>query len=105
MAPIKRDGFKQLNFEIDEVMHKDIAVHAALYNMTIRRWILMALAERLEKEKKLGFQMNIDYIEDKPCVLGCACWGCLRVHRENGCDYGSPCGPDDFNNCCDCEKS
>lgn len=55
MSPKKRDGLKQLNFEISEDMHKDIAVHAALYNMTIRRWILMALAERLEKEKKLGF--------------------------------------------------
>jgi len=55
MSPKKRNGLKQLNFEISEDMHKDIAVHAALYNMTIRRWILMALAERLEKEKKLGF--------------------------------------------------
>jgi len=55
MSPIKRTGLKQLNFEIAEELHKNIAIHAASYNMTIRRWILMAIAEKIEREKKLGF--------------------------------------------------
>jgi len=43
-------------------------------------------------------------LEDEPCATGCICWGCLKDHRDNGCNYGVPCGPDDWENCCDCER-
>jgi len=27
----------------------------------------------------------------------------MKEHIKNGCSYGQPSGPDDFNECCDCE--
>ena len=35
---------------------------------------------------------------------GCACYECIVIHRDNGCDYGRADGDADYIKECDCEK-
>ena len=53
MTVRNRSGMKQMNFDIPEAWHKDIKMRALLQNMSIKDWILLAMGERIKKEKEL----------------------------------------------------
>lgn len=54
--PKKRDGLKQLNFEIPDDLHTKIKRRAAAYNLSVRNWIIQAMNEKLKNDKDLGWE-------------------------------------------------
>ena len=46
---------KKIIFEIPEQDHKIIKLRATEQNMSMKEWILQALADKLEKERNLGW--------------------------------------------------
>lgn len=53
MAQRNREGKKQIIFDIPQDWHKDIKQRALHINMTVKAWILLAIGERIKKEKEL----------------------------------------------------
>lgn len=43
---------KRLTIEIPEDLHKEIKVEAAFRNITIRKYVLQAVLERMKQDKK-----------------------------------------------------
>jgi len=48
-----RTGLKQIAFDVPEHWHEDIKMRAASKNMSMKDWILIAMAEQILKEREL----------------------------------------------------
>ncbi len=47
-----RNSPKRILIDVDEKLHSDIKIRAAFKNISIRAWILRAIAAAIEEEKK-----------------------------------------------------
>ena len=46
---------------------------------------------------------NNNNTNKRNCHESCVCIDCIVIHRKNECDYGKPCGPEDWEECCECD--
>ncbi len=44
--------FKRLVMDVEQKLHSEIKIRAAFHNISMKNYILLALAERFEKEKQ-----------------------------------------------------
>ena len=43
---------KRLSIEIPSKLHKEMKVRALFRNITLRKWVMLAIMERIKKEKE-----------------------------------------------------
>jgi hypothetical protein len=51
MAEKKNIDRKRVIFEVDLYLHCDIKKRAAIRNISVKKWLLIAISERIEKER------------------------------------------------------
>lgn len=55
---------KQIIFDINEDIHKQVKIFAAKRNITMARWMQKAINERLQKEIQYDEQSNMPKMQD-----------------------------------------
>lgn len=48
------ESTKRINIAIDEVLHKDLKIAAAVNGTTVKEYVAEAIRDRLKKEKSKG---------------------------------------------------
>lgn len=49
---MKRKNRKRLIFNVSEELHKEIKVRAAFRNISITDWLMLAITQRVQEERK-----------------------------------------------------